>query len=118
MIRIAKKQASKSVYIYRLGAVIVKGHRVLSTGHNSITHCSVNNFKNSRHAEMDAIIKLMKTREGLSSLAGSSLYVTRITQTGRTAMARPCKKCLDLALSVGVKEIIYTTDNGVVKEKL
>lgn len=111
MIRLATKQANKSNYYFRLGAVIVKGHRVLSTGHNKIAHCKVNDFKNSRHAEMDAILKLIKAKDGLSSLAGSTLYVSRITKTG-TGLAKPCKKCMKLALSVGVKAIIYTTDNN------
>lgn len=111
MIRIATKQAKSSTYYFRLGAVIVKGKRVLSTGHNSISHCRVNNFKNSRHAEMDAILKLLDKKEGLSSLAGSTLYVSRITKQG-TGLAKPCKKCMNLALSVGVKEIVYTTDNN------
>ena len=118
MIRIAKKQAGNSTYIYKLGAVIVKGQRVLSTGFNSISHCSVNNFRNSRHAEMDAILKLMHRHNGLVSLAGSTLYVTRVTQTGRSAMAKPCKKCMDLIRSVGIREVIYTTDNNVVKERV
>ncbi len=110
--------ATKSDYIYRLGAVIVKGKRVLATGYNSITYCKVNNFKNSRHAEMDVILKLMNKPNGLSSLAGATLYVTRITNTGRTAMARPCNKCWDLMLSVGIKDVIYTTPNGTSKEKV
>jgi deoxycytidylate deaminase len=111
MIRLATKHASKSSYYFRLGAVIVKGNRVLSTGHNSISHCHVNDFKNSRHAEMDAILKLIKKQDGLSSLAGSTLYVSRITKTG-VGLAKPCIKCLNLARSVGVKEVIYTTDNN------
>lgn len=89
----------------------MKGNRVLSTGYNSISYCSANNFKNSRHAEMDAILKLIKKQDGLSSLAGSTLYVSRITKTG-TGLAKPCSKCMNLALSVGVKEVIYTTDNN------
>ena len=111
MIRIATKQAHNSSYYFKLGAVIVKGKRVLSTGYNRISHCQVNNFKNSRHAEMDAILKLLHTKEGLSSLAGATLYVSRITKTG-TGLAKPCSKCINLALSVGIKEVIFTTDSN------
>ena len=118
MIRIAKKQANKSKYIYRLGAVLTKGKRVLAVGHNSITHCEVNNFKNSRHAEMDVILKVLHRDNGLSSLAGATLYVTRVTQTGRTAMAKPCHKCMKLIKSVGIKDIFYTTDTSIERIKL
>ncbi len=118
MIRIATKQAAHSTYIYRLGAVITKGHRVLSTGYNQLAYCSLNNFKNSKHAEMAAILKVLRKPNGLSSLAGATMYISRITATGKTAMSKPCKKCMKLIHSVGIKEIIYTTDNGTTKEKV
>ncbi len=118
MIRLCNKQAARSTYIYRLGAVITKGHRVLATGYNQLAYCSLNNFKNSKHAEMAAILKVLRKPDGLSSLAGATIYVSRITATGKTAIARPCKKCMDLIVSVGIKSIIYTTLNGTTKEKV
>jgi len=111
LIRLAKREASKSSFYFRLGAIIVKGNRVLSSGHNRIGYCELNDFRNSKHAEMDAILKLIRRQDGLSSLAGSTLYVSRITKTG-TGMAKPCIKCTNLARSVGVKEVVYTTDNN------
>lgn len=111
MIRLAKKEAAKSSFYFRLGCIITKGNRVISTGHNSIGHCKLNDFKNSRHAEMDAVLKVLGRDKGLSQLAGTTVYVTRITPNGNTALAKPCKKCMSLLISVGVKEIIYTTDN-------
>lgn len=118
MIRIANKHAAKSDYYFRLGCVITKGKRVLSTGHNSIRYCEANVYKNSRHAEMDAILKLIHKPNGLSSLAGATIYVSRVTRAGKPAMARPCGRCMDLILSVGIKEVIYTSSSGTIKEKL
>lgn len=118
MIRLAKKEASKSTYSYRLGAVITKGHRVLATGYNQISYCPLNSFKNSRHAEMHAILKLLKRPNGLSLLAGASLYITRLNNQGKTAMAKPCKKCMELIISVGIKDIFYTTGESVERIKL
>lgn len=117
-LRLAKKQARRSKYIYRLGAVIMKGKRVLSTGYNKICHCKENIYPDSRHAEMDAIIKLLDKYDGLSSLAGASLYVTRITNTNKTSMAKPCQRCMELIQSVGIKQIIFTTHTGVDRIKL
>lgn len=111
MIRLAKREAAKSTFYFRLGCVITKGNRVLSTGHNSIGYCELNSFHNSKHAEMDAVLKLLRKHTGLSSLCGSTVYVTRITPNGTTALAKPCAKCMSLLISVGVKEVIYTTDN-------
>ncbi len=119
MIRLAKREATKSSFYFRLGCIITKGKRVISTGHNSISYCRVNNFNNSRHAEMDAILKVINKTNGLSSLAGATMYITRITPCGNTALAKPCPKCMSLIKSVGVKQIIYTTDNhNVVKERV
>lgn len=112
MIRLAKKEAEKSIFYFRLGCIITKGKRVISTGHNSIRYCKANSFKNSRHAEMDAILKLLNKDKGLSHLAGATIYITRITPQGKTALAKPCKKCMALIQSVGIKTIIYTTDNS------
>lgn len=112
MIRIASKQAKQSSFYFRLGAVIAKGNRILSTGHNKIGYCELNDFKCSKHAEMDAILKLLRKEKGLSSLSGSTIYISRITPTGKTALAKPCKKCMNLIISVGIKEIIFTTEHN------
>ncbi len=111
MIRLAKREAEKSKFYFRLGCIITKGNRVISTGHNSISYCELNNFNNSKHAEMDAVLKLLRKDKGLSSLNGSTIYVTRITPQGKTALAKPCPKCMSLLISVGAKEVIFTTDN-------
>ena len=66
---------------------------------------------------MDAILKVMRKPDGLSSLAGSTLYVSRLTKKG-TGLARPCHKCWELMLAVGISEVIYTTVNGTTKEKV
>ena len=117
MIRLANKQAARSTYIYRLGAVITKGNRVLSTGYNRLAYCPLNKYKVSKHAEMDAVLKLMRRNNGLSSLAGSTLYVSRITKTG-VGLAKPCLRCMELIRAVGISEVIYTTANGTKKEKV
>ncbi len=112
MIRLANKEATKSRFYFRLGAVIVKGNRVLSTGHNRIGYCELNDFKCSKHAEMDAILKLLRKTKGLSSLSGSTIYDSRINHKGETLLAKPCKKCFALIQSVGIKRVIYTTNHN------
>lgn len=109
--RIANKQAKKSPHHqHRLGAVIVKGGRVLSTGYNSIRYTK--ELKEpSLHAEGAAILKLLK--EGrLHDLAGAELFVSRFTKGGSIGMARPCSNCHSLLASVGIKHVHYTTDLG------
>lgn len=110
-IRIAARQALKSDFKqHRLGAVIVKGGRVLSTGFNSrrpsrLLHTT------TLHAEAAAILKLLKQRR-LSDLAGAHIYVTRFTKGGSVGLARPCSACFDLIRSVGITRVFYTTNDG------
>jgi deoxycytidylate deaminase len=105
--RIASKEAAKSQHKHRLGAVIVKGERILATGFNQLRPSS--RLKTTTlHAEAAAILKLLK--EGrLASLAGSEIYVSRFTAGGSIGLARPCSNCLDLCRSVGIRRVHYTT---------
>ena len=115
MIRLAAIQAAKSSYKYRVGAVITKGGRVLATGHNKVGHASHIRCYPSIHAEEHAIYSLL-VHNRLRDLAGSTIFVCRIHASGKLAMSKPCKKCFDLILSVGIKRIIYTDERGETKE--
>lgn len=112
--RIAEKQAKKSPFNrHKLGAVIVKGNRVLSTGYNEIRFSKYTGT-NTVHAEESAIIKLLKARR-LHDLVGSTLYVTRFTPGGAIALSKPCERCIRLIRSVGISTVLHTTDEGVEK---
>jgi deoxycytidylate deaminase len=99
-----------------MGAVIVKGSRVLSTASNRVNRgCRLikeKKWKNSLHAEAYAILKLLK-KGRLADLAHADLYVTRINRVGHCMDSKPCEFCLDLANSVGIKRIYYTNAQGV-----
>src|SRR5688572_14161707 len=109
--RIASKEAAKSPHKqHKLGAVLVKGERILSTGFNQLRPSGVLRTP-TLHAEAAAILKLLK--EGrLASLAGSEMYVTRFTKGGAVGMAKPCERCMDLIRSVGIRRIHYTNNDG------
>jgi len=114
---LAKKEALKSTFgQHRLGAVIVKGGRILSTGFNQRRPSSFLR-QETLHAEEAAILKLLKENR-MADLAGSTLYVTRFTRGGSVGMAKPCSRCFDLCCSVGVRQIHYTTngqETGIIK---
>jgi deoxycytidylate deaminase len=115
-IRIATKVASESVFHRaRVGAVIAKGERILSTGHNYLGFSRLlpnRPYKESIHAEQSAILKLLKARR-LNDLVGASIYIVRIGGTGLHRLARPCRNCADLIRNVGISEVVYTTNDGV-----
>lgn len=108
MIRLAVKQAAKSNCLHKLGAVIVKNGRVLSVGYNEIRYSHFTK-KGTVHAEEAAIIKLMQAKD-FASLAGSTLYVTRVSPAGKTALSKPCSRCMELIKAVGIKKVVYTTN--------
>jgi len=107
--------AASSTHKHRLGAVLVKGGRVLATGYNRVGHKAAHgDWPDSVHAEVMAISKLLKPKH-FHKLHGCKLFVTRIRKNGKTALAKPCEPCLSLIKSVGIKEIIYTTDEQAIE---
>lgn len=115
--RIAFKQAAKSNHNqHKLGAVIVKGHRILATGFNSLRPSRITKT-HTLHAEAAAILQLLKERR-LEDLSGSEIYVTRFTRGGSVGLARPCDACMSLIRSVGISEVHYTTEEGTESMKV
>jgi deoxycytidylate deaminase len=93
-----------------MGAVLVKGSRILAVGHNQLRPSKIIGTT-TLHAEAAAILKLLK--EGRQhDLVNASLYVSRYTRGGRIGLARPCASCMSLIRSVGIQEISYTTNEG------
>lgn len=115
--RSSAKEAKKSSFKqHRLGAVIVKGGRILSTGFNQLRYTKELK-RPTLHAEEDAILKLLKERR-LHDLSGAEIFVTRFTKAGATGMARPCDTCMALIRSVGIHTMHFTTDGNTISEKV
>lgn len=104
----AKEASKKSSYYHRLGAVIVKKNRVMSVGYNKPhkTHPDSKTAYKTVHAEFDAIKKLSQ-----DELKGATIYVLRDAKSG-SRMAKPCQCCMDLISLVGIKKIIYSSNEG------
>lgn len=105
---------------FKLCATIIKSGRVISTGQNK-TRAPIdsNTPKGSKElwdvnicAEKNAIMKALKMQDGLRHLAGATIYVTRFSKDGMTAMAKPCAHCQEFIRSVGIKKAIYTNDKN------
>jgi deoxycytidylate deaminase len=113
--RIAEKLALQSPFLkHRVGAVIMKGKRVLSSGFNSLRYSNITGRPTS-HAEASAITKLLQERR-MGDLVGADLYVTRFTRSGVVSCARPCNHCENLIRSVGIRRVFYTDFDGSTKE--
>ena len=92
--RIAKREASKSDYRYKLAAILLKGGSVISVGHNTI----------NKHAEVNALLRAKNTQ-------GSTLLVFRLTKTG-FGLAKPCHNCEKFIRQSGVEKVIYSAGGG------
>lgn len=119
ILKLAIEEAESSKYFpYRIGAVIFKGPRILSSGHNQIRCSSIHRkykeYESSLHAEQDALIGLDWSR-----LSGSSICVIRLNLNGSLRMARPCDMCMKALSFVGIKKIYYSNHNGeIISEKI
>lgn len=107
MLNLAIKEAYKSKHYFKVGAIIAKGKRVLSRGFNSRSHCALNHKYHTRHAEMNAIEKMMRPKDNSLLLEGATLYVARVTKTG-LGISKPCPQCQALINKVGIKKVIHT----------
>jgi len=117
----AIKEANKSnMPVFRIGAVVFKGNRILSSGHNSKGFCGkihpkYRNIRDSVHAEQSAILGV----KDWSKLKGTSIITIRITRTGIISMAKPCEMCMSMIRYTGIKEIYYSNHNGeIVREEI
>jgi deoxycytidylate deaminase len=103
---LSRKLAEKSMFRFRLGCVIAKGNNILGVGFNDGVKTnpkSSHPFK-SVHAEFDAVLSARG-----KSLAGSTVYVSRILKDGSLAMSRPCEHCEGMLRKLGIKRVVYST---------
>ena len=111
--------------IHKLGCVVVKGHRIVSSGHNHKTRCCALQAKldtekygvncpGRMHAEIMALMPLMRDKVNLSN---ASLYIYREHKNGTLAMARPCSSCEKIIKELGIRKVFYTIENGYAVEK-
>jgi tRNA(Arg) A34 adenosine deaminase TadA len=98
---------------WRVGAVIVRGGAVLSTGYNRYRNSpSIVQLDGvSYHAE-EAALRMVGNAEG------ATIYVARVTKTGLLSLARPCPKCVPKLKEAGIHSMVWTHPLGVSKDRL
>lgn len=95
---------------WQLGAVLTRGSTFLSSAPNKYQNPPWINFLHaSRHAEMETL------RKSLNGTRGTTIYVARADKDGLPKMARPCGRCMAELYEAGVREVVYTTDDGSYK---
>lgn len=108
IIQLAVKESTKSNYHVQLGAVVFKGKRILSSGHNenfTLAHNLHPRFKKwetTIHAEAAAILAARQ------DLKGADLLVVRVNKNKEFRLAKPCKHCLLYLNYVGIRKVYYS----------
>lgn len=112
-----------------IGAVVVCGKTILSTGYNSnktrpLQHRyniyrHFNDYQSSialGHAEINALSRLIGKEIEWERV---SIFVYRELKNGEKACSRPCSACMNLIKDLGIKNIYYTDEHGnYCKEKV
>lgn len=111
LIDIAKRLANNSDHHkYKLGCIVFKKSRILGLGFNQLKTDpkSPHTWKHI-HSEFAAIKNVP-----LEELKNSSVlvYMERVSN-GSVGVAKPCPCCENMLRKVGVKQIYYTTNDGV-----
>jgi len=113
-LKLAIEEAKLSTYQHKIGCVIFKGKRIVSSAHNAIRTSKVpNKFKHyieSLHAEAHCIIKARK------NLKGYSILVIRLNNRGNLVLAKPCEFCSEFIEYVGIKNVYYSNKGKIVME--
>ena len=100
---IAIDEAYKSFQNHKHGAVVVRGGKLIASGHNKVTtRCPSHMF--SVHAEM-AAIKHVSSR---AELIDCHVYVVRVGKCG-LARSDPCVLCQRFMKMHGVSRVFFST---------
>lgn len=112
---------------FMIGAAIVVGKSIISVGANDKDRShplqkKYNAFrfnddkcKHSIHAEIDAITK---AKNQIDDFSDAKLFVYRLQKNGNLGIARPCKGCMEAIKDFGIKEIYYSTNEGLAYERI
>lgn len=109
----AIRQAEQSGHDqWKVGAVLVRGGAFLAGGCNRYRNdpSVVGADGVSYHAEAVAIRKA-------GDVQGATLYVARLTRGGALGLSMPCHRCQSLIEETGIRTVVWTTENGIVKRK-
>ncbi|MFW6310892.1 MAG: hypothetical protein ACOC1K_01525 [Nanoarchaeota archaeon] len=108
----ALEEIQNSISMYRVGAVIFKGRRILSSGHNEHRPYSSISLKyrnlNTTHAEQSAIFSI----KDWSKIKGCSILIIRANSSGRLSLGYPCPMCQEVINHVGINKVYFSNRKG------
>ena len=108
---IAIRTAKESTFeVFRHGALIVSGGRVIAKGVNTPKPRTPNSSF-STHAEVFVLKRLMTILARQDKKGKFDLYVARVAPANNIAFSRPCQKCMEILKNSGVIDMVHYTNN-------
>lgn len=52
------------------------------------------------------------TEVPINGARGATMYVARVDSKGYTRIARPCDRCMQTLYDAGIREVVYTNNEG------
>jgi deoxycytidylate deaminase len=128
-LRKAEEMANISDYHNQhVGCVVTLKNRIISAGCNSNKTHPVQRkynrlrFDNSEgyspdslHAEIHALVQVAHMNIDWSKV---TVFIYRKMKSRKCGLARPCPSCMAYIKALGIKNIVYTTNDGYAIEKL
>lgn len=123
----ARRSAMASDFKTQVGCAVYHKGKLIVTGYSTEkTHPLQSRFNRERafsrdgkncadkaHAEMMALAKLRNMSVKMSEV---TFYIVRLCKARPYGLARPCPACQAALREAGVKDIRYTTNQGVARE--
>ena len=121
--RDASKNSNAHMISKRMGAALLNGRCVLSTGYNIFkkSHPEYRDiddegedFCRNSHAELMALVR--RKHHNVNNL---TMYVYRELENGNPGCSKPCRFCMKLIRDFGVRKIRYYSEKGeYIEERL
>lgn len=112
---------------YKIGCVVAQKNKIINASFNSSkTHPMQKHYNKERfdgddtphrvHAEIHALAPYIEDDVDWKNV---TVYIARKRRCdGENGMSRPCPACMKMIKSLGIKNIVYTTDFGIAKESV
>lgn len=125
----AKNASYSGASRVKLGCVAVYHGSVLAKGCNmDKTHTQQEKYRHLRydpkklktycpskcHAEVETLSRIKYLDIDFSKV---TLFIYREHKDGNPALAKPCRACEKYIINLGIRKVVYTTDNGYAVEK-
>lgn len=111
---LAKKVALLSNHKFRMGAVLVHRHKVVSIGNNNYkTHpLQINHHTgsigSSVHAELNCLLNAHPEHK-----RNADIYIVRLLSNNELGKSKPCRNCSRLLINEEIRRVVYF-DNEII----